>query len=130
MNLFHGLAHGLQCRFRNPFLELLVDKSKVRISFFPHRSTMMGKKYVIDAQIRRRRFAKYEILFLHGLDQTGKSSFGTIGDKGQIILDQSVLIMEILENDELLLGKIDSMILHIIGNVIIDELGGFANPWK
>ena len=91
---------------------------------------MMGKKYVIDAQIRRRRFAKYEILFLHGLDQTGKSSFGTIGDKGQIILDQSVLIMEILENDELLLGKIDSMILHIIGNVIIDELGGFANPWK
>lgn len=102
----------------------------MRIRFFPGFEPMLGEIDMIYAQVQSRRSSENEILLLHGLNQPCKSRLGTIGNKGQVVLDESIFIIEVFENDELLLRKIDSSILHVIGYIIIDELGGLANPGK
>ena len=98
----------------------------MRIRLLPGFATVIGQVNMIHPQIRGRGSPENQVYFLHGFNQTGKSRFGSIGDECQVVLNQAVIVIEVFEHNELFLGKINALGVHIVMYVNIHELGCLA----
>ncbi len=97
------MAHGLQGFLGDAPLELLVDSLEVGIGGLPGLATVIGQKNVIHAKVGDRRLPENQVLFFHGLYQSGQGRFRSVGDECEVILNQPVLVMQVFQYDELFL---------------------------
>jgi len=125
---FQGVPNSLQGFRRYSLLELCVNHSEVGIGDLPYLTSVICKKNVIHPKISWRRLSIDEILLLHGLYQTGQCSFGSVGDKSQVVLNQAILVVQVFQHNELFFRQVNPMLLHVIRDVVIDKLCSFTDP--
>lgn len=125
---FQDAYRVLQFFIGDPHLKFPGDPLNKGLGPGPDLFSDLCEVYVADPHVCLANLTTHQALLFHVLYQSGQGGLGPVGDKGQLVLNSSVLFMQVLEQKELFFGKIDALFFQGIREIIADELGGFANP--